>query len=194
MMRLSAALAAATLAWAAPAAHAHEFYYQVDLAGVAGSAANGSAQLLLDLDLVTLDLDANFTGLSGPSTSVHIHCCTAVPFAGDALRASAPAAPPGFTPGLLHGSFAVSFDLTDPATYDPGFVAAHGPLLSDALNALIFGLADGRAYLTIGSSAQPAGELRGALVPVAAPVPEPATALLGLAGLAGLALAASRRR
>ena len=94
-----------TLTLAAPTAQAHEFLYTVELAGIAGSPGTGSATILLDLDLVTLDLDVSFSGLTSPSTSVFIHCCTAAAGAGDALRATALPAPVGFALGVLSGSF-----------------------------------------------------------------------------------------
>jgi len=87
------------------------------------------------------------------------------------------------------GSYDRSFNLLDAASYNPGFVADHGGTVADAMNAFLVGLNSGTAYFNIHSSQFPGGEIRGFL----APIPEPATYGLMLAGLVALGTAARRR-
>jgi hypothetical protein len=74
--------------------------------------------------------------------------------------------------------------MADSSSYNPAFITSSGGTVSDALNALIFALEDGKAYLNIHTTAFPSGEIRGFLTPV----PEPGT--LVLAGLAATKLRA----
>jgi hypothetical protein len=39
--------------------------------------AAGDARITLDFDLLTLRVEASFSGLLGNVTAAHIHCCTA---------------------------------------------------------------------------------------------------------------------
>jgi hypothetical protein len=189
-LRFVVALWLGTLA-AAPA-RAHEYLFEVQLADVAGGQGTGSASALLDLDLVTLDLDGSFTGLSGPATEIRIHCCTSAGGTGTAEAATAVANPAGFPVGAVSGPFSMAFDLTTGDSYTSSFMAISGGTVSDALNALVFGLQDGKAYVVVATTANPGGELSGFL----APIPEPSAAMLLLVGLVGLVLvgATARRR
>lgn len=63
----------------------------------------------------------------------------------------------------------------------------NGGTVESATAALFTGMAEGKAYFNIHTTAFPAGEIRGFLVPQS--VPEPGTALLLALGAAALAAA-----
>lgn len=148
----------------------------------------GSSVSTFEFDGNILRAEVPFRDLLGETTMAHIHCCTAEPLTGVAPIAIPF---PDFPLGVRSGMYSRAFDLTDPATYDPAFLAASGgtPALANA--ALVDAVIEGTAYLNIHTTVFPEGEIRGFLV--AAPIPEPATwGMLGL-GLAGLG-ALKRRR
>jgi hypothetical protein len=95
----------------------------------------------------------------------------------------------GFPLGVTSGTYDMTFDLTDPITYNPAFVAANGGTVEGAEAALLAGLAAGEAYLNIHTTVVPGGEIRGFLHAV----PEPSGLVLAAVG-GGFVLAALRRR
>ena len=195
-MKLSIRLAAlAVAACAAFPALAHELEYQAVLSGPAEAPPNGSpgtgfVDLLIDLDLATMRVQASFSGLLGTTTASHIHCCTAVAGTGTAGVATPTPSFPGFPGGVTSGTYDHTFDLTLASSYSAAFITANGGTVGGAMNALLAGLADGKAYYNIHSTLYPGGEIRGFL----APVPEPGTWALMLAGLAAVGATARRRK
>src|SRR5260370_18968189 len=119
----------------------------------------------------------------------HIHCCTTLPFTGNAGVATTTPTFPAFPLGVTAGTYTHLFDLTDPGSYNPAFVTAEGSL-ANAEAALAAGMAAGETYLNIHSTQFPGGEIRGFL---AAAVPEPSTLLVAGAPLASLSLLQRRR-
>jgi len=186
--------AALALAAALPAA-AHETIYVADLSGAAEAPPNaspgtGTVRVTIDFDLVTMRIEASFSGLIGTTSAAHIHCCTASPGVGTAGVATPVPSFPGFPSGVTSGSYDQTFDMTDAGSYNPAFVTASGGTVGDAFAALVAGMDGGQAYLNLHTSIFPGGEIRGFL----APVPEPETYALKLAGLGITALAIRRRK
>jgi hypothetical protein len=190
MKRLVLGLSVTLLALCGGAAHAAVITYSSTLSGANeappnGSPATGQTTVLIDDVTNMMTVNASFLNLMGTTTASHIHCCTAVPLAGTAGISTSVPTFPAFPLGVTSGSYTETFNLLNLATYNPGFVSANGGSVDSARLAFLAGLASGRAYLNIHTTAVPAGEIRGFLTAV----PEPGSiALFGLgaAGLAGL--------
>ena len=154
------------IAWASLPAAASIMNYTVHLdGGQAGvvTPATGIAFLTLDDVADTLLVSLTYSGLTTPTTNAHIHCC-APP--GSSAGVVIPFIPAGFVTGTTSGSFTATFSLTP-------------DLVDDILSGL--------SYINIHTTAFPAGEIRGQIVPV------PATLVLLAIGLAGLAAIRSRK-
>lgn len=186
LSRLAATLFA-TLAFSASAA-VTSYYTTLTPEGAGGRTGSGSATASFDSATNIFSFRATFTGLSGGTTQSHFHCCTALPFTGNAgVAVDSPSLP--IPLGVTEGVFSADLDLDDPSNFNPAFITAQGGL-TNAINAFVAGLGSGRVYLNIHSSTFPGGEIRGYML-----LPEPGTAALSLAALAGaLALRGRRRR
>lgn len=165
--------AAATLALAAPA-QAGTFVFSTILSGagepVPTSLATGASVVSFDDAADTVTVLLSFAGLANSSPFGHIHCCTTTAGAGGSGVAL------GFTPlpAATTGSYVNVFSLA-PAAFD----------------SLLAGATAGKAYVNIHTpGTYGAGEIRGFL----APVPEPGTYALMLAGLGVLGWVAKRRQ
>ncbi|MBX3360241.1 MAG: CHRD domain-containing protein [Phycisphaeraceae bacterium] len=175
----------------ASSAHPHEVVYTAHLDGPSEAPPNASpgigfSRITIDLDLVTMRIEADFSGLIGTVTAAHIHGPTAMPFSGVAGVMTPLPSFPGFPHGVSSGSFDMTFDLTSASAYNPGFIAASGGTIGGALSALLMSLDEGRSYLNIHSTAFPGGEIRGFYAVIPAPS--------GVAALAIGGLIATRRR
>lgn len=172
---------------AAPRADATIIEYSAALSGLNesppnDSTATGFAQATVDDVLGTLTLDVSFSGLTAPTTAAHIHCCTALPMTDNAGAATTVPSLLGFPLGVVSGNYFDILDLNEASTYNPAFVTDNGGTLAGAQAALLNGLAEGKAYLNIHTSAYPAGEIRGFFT--VSQVPEPSTLILLGLGLA----------
>jgi CHRD domain/PEP-CTERM motif len=166
-------LAAAAMAASLPAS-AVISTFSTSLSGIGEpvptSTATGSATVSFDDVLLTVDVDLSFAGLANSSPFGHIHCCTATAGSGNA---GVKVEFTGF-PAVSTGDYSKVFTLS-----------------SSAFSTLLTGVQDGKAYVNIHTpGTYGGGEIRGFL----APVPEPETYALMLAGLGGLAWVAKRRR
>jgi hypothetical protein len=170
------------------------FTYSTGLSGAAEdppnmSSATGTAIILYDDVAQTLGLTVSFSGLTGTTAVAHVHCCTALPKAGNAGVAVSLPTLPGFPVGVSSGTYSTTIDLTDAAVFGSSFLSANGGTPTTAEAALAAGLASERAYFNIHTSIYSGGEIRGF---ASNAVPEPAMlSLLSLGLLAGLSL---RRR
>lgn len=172
---------------------AHEAKYAAPLLGssevpASGSPATGSVLVTIDFDLVTMRIEANFSGLLGNVTAAHIHCCTA-PGSNVGVATQLPSFT-GFPLGVTAGTYDHTFDMAIASSYNPTFITNHGGTVSSAFNDLVLGLDAGKAYLNLHTNLFPGGEIRGLL----SPVPEPESYALLLAGLGVLTLLARRTK
>ncbi|SEO51513.1 CHRD domain-containing protein [Nitrosovibrio sp. Nv6] len=154
------------------------------------SPGTGAATVTIDPDLGTMRVQENFSGLVEGVTASHIHCCTTAPNAGLAGVATTTPTFTGFPSGVTAGDYDHTFDMTQASSYNPAFITANGGTIDGAFDALVAGINSGSAYANIHSSEFPGGEIRGFL----APIPEPETYAMLLAGLALISVMARRRR
>ena len=165
-----------------------------------GSPGTGFATVVLDPAAHTMHVDVAFSGLLGPTTAAHIHCCLPSPLASgvNAMVATTTPTFTGFPLGVTSGTYSHDFDLTLASSYNPAFItSAFNPsgTIAGAEAALEAGIGNGETYLNIHTALPlgfPGGEIRGFLV-----APEPGTLLLlgaGLAGLSGVTWRRHRRK
>lgn len=192
---IAALLIGASLVFSALPTYADTLTFTADLTSSlevppTGSTATGSATVIIDTLLNTMQVDVTFSGLSSGTTASHIHCCLASPFLTGASVGVATAVPTftGFPLGVTSGTYSHLFDLTSASSYNPAFVTAQGGTISGADAALLAGIESGETYLNIHTTNFPGGEIRGFLVAT----PEPSSILLLGSGL--LALVWARRK
>ena len=136
---------------------------------IATSMATGFATVSFDDKSNEVSVQMSFSGLASDKPSGHIHCCTGVANTGNAGIALFFNTLPAFTAGNYKDSF---------------------KLETPAFNTLLTGVSAGKAYVNVHTPGTYAsGEIRGFL----APIPEPETYALMLAGLGVVAWAARRR-
>jgi CHRD domain-containing protein len=163
---------ASVLILPAPAAHADVINLFANLSGAnerppTNSPGTGLAQVVLDTTAQTLTVSATFSGLTGPATMAHIHCCqTAFDVPPTVGVATTVPAFPGFPINVgTSGTYGpMTFDLTQSTIYNPAFVTLEGGL-PQAEAALIAGLESHLTYFNIHTANNPGGEIRGQLVP-----------------------------
>ena len=194
MKRLALACSVSLLMLCGGATHAAVITYSATLSGLNeapqnNSPATGRTTVMIDDVTGMMTVNAIFSGLTGITTASHIHCCTAIPGVDTIGVATSQPSFPAFPLGVTSGNYSETFDLLNPATYAPGFIARSGGSVDGARTALLAGMAAGRSYLNIHTEAFPGGEIRGFLV---AEVPEPGS--IALFGLGAVGFAALWRR
>ena len=173
--QIAAAVSALFLATAAAPVHAatSSFIASLNALGepVATSLATGFATVSFDDVAKTVSVQVSFAGLANAAPFGHIHCCTPTPGTGNGPVALGF---PGFPTAATGSYFASPTVFNGNATFDT----------------LLAGTRAGTAYVNIHTpGTYAAGEIRGFL----APIPEPETYALMLAGLGAVAWAARRR-
>jgi CHRD domain len=178
-----------------PAADAAPISFVANLTGSlevppTGSPGTGFATVVIDPVANTMHVDVTFNGLEADTTASHIHCCLAFPLETGVSVGVATTVPtfPGFPLGVTAGTYSHNFDLLDPATYNPAFVTLEGGTIALAEAALVAGIEDKETYLNIHTTLFPKGEIRGFLIP------EPASSILLISALLGLAAGWRRRQ
>jgi hypothetical protein len=192
---LSALVLMGAMMLQAPAAHAVPMTFVANLTGAAEippvvSPGTGFATVVLDPTANTLHVDVTFSDLTSGTTASHIHCCVASTPAGNFIVATTTPTFPGFPSGVTSGTYDNTLDLTQASSYNPALITAEGGV-PQAEAALIAAIESGANYLNIHTTNNPGGEIRGILVPAAAP--EPATLALLTSALVGFALIRRRR-
>jgi hypothetical protein len=158
-----------------------------------GATGTGTLVLTFDSDASTLGILANWSGLSGNTTTAHIHCCTAAARTGTAGVALAQGGIlPGFPLGATSGNYSRVIDLTLASQYSAAFITSSGGTTAGAATRLIANLGSGNAYFNIHSSTFTGGEIRAFVT--ASPVPLPGSAALVLAALAGALVTRTKRK
>lgn len=155
------------------------------------STGTGFAIVTLDLAMFTMRVQVIFAGLSSGTLASHIHAPTAMAFTGTASVATTTPTFANFPLGVTTGTYDNTLDLTQASSFNPAFVTANGGSVTNAANALISAIEDGKAYLNIHTTNFPSGEIRGFLT---AAVPEPASVSLLTIGSAALGYGIYRRR
>lgn len=148
------------------------------------SPGTGFTTVTIDMDLITMRVESTFSGLTGTTTASHIHVGGG-PGTNGGVASQTPSFI-GFPLGVTSGNFDATYNMALASSYNPTFIANNGGTVSNAFNALVNALRQGRAYHNIHTSTFPGGEIRADLVPV----PEPAS----MSALALGAAAMLRRR
>jgi CHRD domain/PEP-CTERM motif len=172
--QLAASVGALLMAAAVLPTHATTTSFVASLSSlgepVPTSSATGFATVIFDDVLSKVSVEVSFAGIANTSAFGHIHCCTAAANTGNSGVSLGFNTLPAATSGLYTDSFT---------------------LASGAFNTLLAGVSAGKAYVNIHTpGTYSAGEIRGFL---AAPIPEPETYALMLAGLGAVAWAARKR-
>lgn len=193
-MKLRSTVAALVLALcAAPTAQAVQIVYTTTLSGsnevpANDSPATGNAAVVYDSLAHTLTVSYSFADLMTGLADGHIHCCAPVG-SNVGIAVGFTGLPLGATSGGDDGEV---YDLTSPGTFSQTFIddfAGGNPANAEAT--LVAGLNAGLAYFNLHTEGIPSGEIRGQL---AAPIPEPGSYVLMLAGLGVLALVVRRTK
>jgi hypothetical protein len=173
------------LAGSLMSAQAATYQYNLTFAPEAvGATGSGTGSVYYDSVTHSLQMFANFSGLSGNVTVTHIHAPTAVPGAGTVGVALGNPSLPGFPLGGPSGSYSNTIDLTLAGNWNNTFLSNNGGTPAGAEAAFFTAMNDGKAYWNIHSSTFTGGEIRGFLTLV----PEPSSAALLVLGITGLVL------
>ncbi len=155
---------------------------------------SGTGSAVFHPDTNMLDVSVSFSGLIGTTSDAHIHCCFMDP-PGRNIGVAVGLSPHGFPLGVTSGLLNASIDLLNPANYTATFLNNFGGgTAAGARDALLAGMSQlpgssKGAYFNIHTTHRPGGEIRGDIF-----VPEPASLLLVLCGLAAVPFGRRARR
>ncbi|MBA2431254.1 MAG: CHRD domain-containing protein [Chthoniobacterales bacterium] len=150
------------------------------------SAGTGTATVTFNLALHTLTIQATFSNLTGTVTAAHLHA-PAFPGVNAGVATQTPTLS-GFPSGVTFGTYNMTFDTLNVATWNAAYVTANGGTAAGAETAFANALMNGQAYFNIHTNTFPGGEIRANLVP------EPSTYALLTVGLLCAGLSIWRRR
>lgn len=171
-----------SLMLAASLAHAQVYQFAAALLPAAtGATGSGTVTAVYNQGAQTLQLDINFSGLSGNTSMVHIHGPTVTAYTGGAGAITPHPYLPAFPAGVQSGTYSQLLDLTQTSSFGGAFVSSNGGTAAGAEAALFAAMMDGKTYLNIHTITFPGGEITGFLTPV----PEPSTTAAVVAGLLG---------
>lgn len=191
-MKLRALMAVLGLAVMVTPALAHVEVFYGTLSGLNESPPNSSpgtgwARATIDFDLVTMRVEAQFSGLTGTTTAAHIHARNNSSTANGGVATMLPSFT-GFPLGVSSGSMDTTFDMAQASSYNASFITNNGGTVSSAFNALVGKMRSGLTYFNVHTSTFGGGEVRADLQPV----PEPAT--MTAVGLGVIALLRRKRK
>jgi hypothetical protein len=174
------------------AAHADPLYFSATLSGAAESPPNassgtGSAWVIYDMDVHSLSVHVDFTGLTGTTTASHIHAATPTAGSGTAGVATQTPTFTNFPLGVTSGSYEHVFDLTLNSSWNSAFIAAHDGTAAGAEEFFADALLAGKTYLNVHTNTSPSGEIRGFLNRVPDSSATSGLLLLGLSVLGWIA-------
>src|SRR5215470_1005476 len=102
----------------------------------------GDVMVTIDTVALTMEVAATWNSLSAGTTVAHIHCCSIPGGPANVIPATALPSLPGFPTGVTSGSYDMTFDLTDAATYNPDFITNSGGTVDSARMELLSGHRD----------------------------------------------------
>jgi len=172
-------LTAGSLMSAQAAIHQYSLIFAPEAVGATGT---GTGTVNYDDVNHMIQLQANFSGLSGNVTVTHIHAPTATPGSGTVGVALGNPSLPGFPVGSLSGTYNNTMDLTLASSWNNTFLSNNGGTPAGAESAFFTAMNEGRAYWNIHSSTFGGGEIRGFLTVV----PEPSSVVLAGLGIVGV--------
>ena len=121
------------------------------------SPGTGSTIVTYDPAAHTLRVQAEFSGVLGPTTACHIHAPT--PPSGAYSVATQTPSFIGFPLGVTAGTFDQTYDLTQASSFRAGYITAHGSIAA-AEAAFVASLVAGTSYLNVHTTVVPGGEIR----------------------------------
>ncbi len=137
--------------------------YGINMNGASEDPSNsspgiGAVLVTIDMTLLTLKLQCNFSSLSGIVTAAHIHSTTINPNAG---LAGVAVNIPGFPFGATSGTYDNTLNMALSTSYSASFITNNGGTVASAFNALVNSLDSNKAYVNIHTSTFGGGEIRG---------------------------------